>query len=56
MAILPDLSLVLMHRLLQYLKIFLGMGVTWIFEVLALALGERTPEEAWQEPLIKCFM
>ena len=35
------------YRLLQYLKIFIGMGLTWIFEVLSAALDKHTPEEAW---------
>ena len=37
----------LFYRLVQYLKIFIGMGLTWIFEVLSAALDKHTPEEAW---------
>ena len=35
------------HRFLTFVKLFFGMGILWIFEIISGFLADTTPEEIW---------
>ena len=36
-----------LYRFLTYLKLFLGMGILWIFEIISGLVDDKAGEESW---------
>jgi hypothetical protein len=38
---------IFLYRFLTYLKLFLGMGILWIFEIISGLVDDKAGEESW---------